>query len=102
MSVWCPVTPAVAPLIPAEALKAVAAADLPCLLCGSPHAANVAALVPTSAKALFVVGVPAQGKQRVLLYRVCNGCLSGVVRDPERFERLLLQVLSGVGSREWQ
>jgi hypothetical protein len=38
----------------------------------------------------------------VLLYRVCNGCLSGVVRDPERFERLLLQVLSGVGSREWQ
>jgi hypothetical protein len=85
-----------APLISAEALKAVAAADLPCLLCGSPHAANVAAFVPTSAEALFVVGVPAQGKQRVLLYRVCNGCVRGAARDPGRFESLLLQA---VGSR---
>jgi hypothetical protein len=89
-----------APRIPAEAFKAMAEADLPCLICGSPHAPNVAAFVPTSAEAKFVAGPPAAGKQRVLIYRACNRCLGDAARDPDRFERLLLQAVSS--SRERQ
>jgi hypothetical protein len=88
-----------APLSPTEALAAVAASCWPCLLCGAPDAANTGVFVPTSAEAFFVVGAPAQGKMRVLLYRLCDRCLGDASRDLESFERLLLQA---VGSRERQ
>jgi hypothetical protein len=88
-----------APLTPAEAFAAVTASSLPCLLCGSPDAPNVATLMPTSNEALALAGPMPSGKQRVLFYRACDRCVERAQRDPQGHDRRILQVLSGVGPR---
>jgi hypothetical protein len=88
-----------AALTPTQALVAVAASDLPCLLCGSPDAPNVAAFMPTSNEALALAGPMPSGKQRLLFYRACDRCVERAQRDPKGHDRRILQVLSGIRPR---